>query len=326
MDKTKGRAANTVLVTGGAGFIGSHICDELRARDYSVKNFDIWANPMQDIRNPWAILEATKDVDAIMHLAAEPFIPYGGQDPTLFVETNINGTLNVLNAAAERKLRILVWSSSEIYGTQQPSQTRARFIQDVLGMDEYHPTLPHSIYAVTKLAADRLAYTFHKEKDLPVTIVRQFNCYGPRETQPYVIPSIIEQVDRSRVIILGNIEAERDFTYVTDAARAGVDLLECEEAIGEVVNVGSGTTRSISEILDDIWHIMRPGEDITLHQRSADRMRPYDVDRLLCDSRKLEGLIDWRPKIEWEKGLEKTVKYYKENGSWSYRHKRGESK
>ncbi len=272
---------------------------------------------MQDIRNPWAVISAMEDVDIVMHLAAEPFIPYGNQDPTLFVETNINGTLNVLNAAAKTKARVVVWSSSEIYGTQ----IKNAFMKHK-GMDESHPTLPHSTYAVTKLAADRLAFTFSKEHDLPVTILRQFNCYGPNETQPYVIPEIIQQLFESNKLLLGNIQAERDFTYVTEAARAAVDLLECESAIGEVVNVGTGTTTSILDVADLLSAIMRPDEPITVNDREPDRMRPYDVDRLLCDPGKLESLIGWKPSMELEEGLEKTVAWYRENG-WKFRHQRG---
>lgn len=300
-----------ILVTGGAGFLGSHVAEELRTRGYSVKIFDIWANPMQDIRNPWAVLEAVKDVDAVMHLAAEPYIPYGGQDPTLFVETNINGSLNVLNACVQRDLRILVWSSSEVYGTSKTDK-----------MDEDHPTLPHSTYAVTKLAADRLAFTFHKEHKLPVTILRQFNCYGPNETQPYVIPEIIQQLSRYRTIHLGRIDVERDFTYAPDAARAAVDLLECEEAIGEVVNVGTGQTHSIKSIAELLWDIMAQG-DVEIHSEEPDRMRPYDVDRLLCNPGKMHSLIGWTPKGDLRDGLEETVAWYREHG-WTFRHGRGD--
>lgn len=301
---------NKILVTGGAGFLGSHVCNELRARGYCVKIFDIWENPMQDIRNPWAVIHAMEEVDAVMHLAAEPYIPYGSQDPTLFVETNINGTLNILNAAVKYNLRLVTWSSSEVYGTAQSKEP----------MGEDHPTLPHSTYAVTKLAADRLAFTFNKEHDLPVTILRQFNCYGPNETQPYIIPTIIEQLDKDQELHLGNVHAERDFTFAPDAARAAVDLLECEKAMGEVVNVGTGRTWSIQSIAQMLMKIMDKSSAGLIIEES--RMRPYDVDRLLCDPRKLESLIGWTPSTEFEEGLKKTVTWYRENG-WMYRHQRG---
>jgi len=307
----RGLKLRKILVTGGVGFLGSHVCDELKARGYLVKVFDIWANPMQDIRNPWAVINAMEEVDAVMHLAAEPFIPYGSQDPTLFVETNINGPLNILNAANKYNLRVVTWSSSEVYGTARSREP----------MNEDHHTLPHSTYAVTKLAAARLAFTFPKEHALPVTILRQFNCYGPNETQPYVIPTIIEQLDKAPELHLGNVWAERDFTFAPDAARAAVDLLKCEEAIGEVVNVGTGETNSIQDIAYALWEIMRKDDQVKIHKEQQDRMRPYDVDRLLCDASKLVSLIGWKPSTELEEGLEKTVAWYREHG-WTFRHQR----
>ncbi|GAG20023.1 unnamed protein product, partial [marine sediment metagenome] len=252
----------------------------LEKRGYDVYNFDIYSNPVQDIRDPWAVMDAVREVDVVLHLAAEPFIPYGYHNPKLFVETNILGTLNILLACKRYDIKRLVhWSSSEVYGT---NQGRVKLFSKNTTMDESHPTLPHSTYAVTKLAADRLCYTFFREHKVPVVILRQFNSYGPRETQPYVIPEIIEQLAKSPELSLGNIHAQRDFTYVEDSARAGVDLLECDDAVGEVVNVGSGRAWAIEKIAFMLSEIMRPGEHVKINVDEA-KLRPYDVDVLRCD-------------------------------------------
>lgn len=296
-----------VLVTGSAGFIGSHIVDELRARKYKVKGFDIHTSNIEDICNPFAVMDAMEGCDAVMHLAAEPYIPYCYQNPRKFFETNANGTLNVLMAAKRKKVkRVVYWSSSEIYGSAQK-----------LPMGEDHPLNPHSTYAVSKLAGDRLCYTFFKEHGLPVTILRQFNCYGPRETQPYVIPEIISQLHKGKTLRLGNVNACRDFTYVEDAASAGVDVLEHKEANGEVINVGSGRTRSIKEIADAIGEVMLMEPDIRVDK---DKLRPYDVDVLICDNAKMEKLTGWTPTTGFHDGLVQTVKFFVKNSyRWDYR-------
>ena len=300
-----------VVVTGSAGFIGSHVCDELRRRGYVVRDFDIWTNPQQDVRDPWAVMDALNGADAVLHLAAEPYIPYCYQNPKLFFETNANGTLNVLMAAKRFGIgRVIYWSTSEVYGTAQRNP-----------MDESHPLNPHSTYAVSKLAADRLCLTFYKEHSVPVVILRQFNCYGPRETQPYVIPEIIKQLAIGPNLTLGNVDAERDFTYVEDAARAAVDLMECEEAIGEVVNIGTGVCWRIEDIATQLGKTM--GYDEVSIRTDVARLRPFDVDRLVCDSAKLRRLIGWKPSIGLEAGLQKTADWFRGNGGkWDFRRNR----
>jgi nucleoside-diphosphate-sugar epimerase len=243
----------------------------------------------------------------LIHLAAEPYIPYCYQNPALFFETNATGTLNVLMAAKRHGLkRVLHYSSSEIYGTAQQKL-----------MNENHPLNPHSTYAVSKLAGDRLCWTFHKEHKLPVTIIRQFNCFGPRETQPYVIPEIIRQLSKGTKLKLGNLEACRDFTYVADAARACIDLMECDQSIGEVVNIGTSQTRSIREIAHEIGKAMKKIPDIEVEES---RLRPYDVDVLQCDYRKLHSLTRWEPTTSFTEGIKRTVKFFKSNRNrWDYR-------
>lgn len=304
-----------VVVTGGSGFIGSHIIKELRLRGYSPANFDIWANPRHDVRNPWAVMDYFKGASAVMHLAAEPYIPYGYQNPELFIDTNITGTMIVLNAVRRLNIdRLLVWSSSEIYGTCQTHRDEVR------GMDETHPLNPHSTYAVTKLAQDRLAFSAWKEHKLPVIIVRQFNCYGPNETQPYIVPTLIEQRSQYEHFNLGNVEAKRDFTYVEDAARAGVDLLENSEAVGEIFNVGTGKAYSVRDIASKISQIFDP-KFIAPINIDAYKLRPHDVDLLICDPTKMRLLTGWKPKVNLDEGLKKTVEWYNNHGGWDYRNK-----
>jgi len=224
---------------------------------------------------------------------------------------NARGTLNVLLASRACKVkRVIYWSTSEVYGTAQTEK-----------MSESHPLNPHSTYAVSKLAADRLCYTFWREHKVPVTILRQFNCYGPRETWPYVIPRIIEQLYSGYVAKLGNMLAERDFTFAEDAARAGVDLMECDEAIGETVNAGTGVAWPICDILGIIKHLMgKTGDGSVNWEIDPSLLRPFDVDRLVCDFSKLNRLTGWMPQTPFHKGLDKTIEWFREHGGkWDYR-------
>lgn len=269
-----------VLVTGSDGFLASHLLKELEARGYSVRRFDIYSNPFEDIRDPWAVMRAVKGCKKIIHTCASPYIPACYTDPYSFFDVNAVGTLNLLLAAKQCDVeRIIYYSSSEIYGTAQQEK-----------MDESHPLNPQSTYAVSKLAGDRLCSTFYKEHDVPIIIQRQFNCYGEDEKQKYVIPIIIEQLSKGSTLHLGNINAQRDFTYAGDAARASVDLLECEDAVGEVVNVGSGKMWGIDKIAYMVGDIMGVEPKIVIDK---DRLRPFDVDRLICDYSKMNKLTGW---------------------------------
>lgn len=299
-----------VLCTGSSGFIGSHVIDELNKRGYNIVTFDIWDNLKQDIRNPKAVMSAMKGCDFVLTLAAYPYIPFGYIHPYKFFETNANGTLNVLEAAKKNETRVVYTSTSEVYGTAQ---------DPLKAMDENHRIHPHSTYALAKYAGDGLCFTYHKEHDVDETVVRMFNNYGPRETWRYVIPEIIDQLHKSSILHLGNIYAERDFLYVKDGARALVDVMECDNLNGEVVNCGSGVTHSIQSIAFTLGEIMRPGEEVTIKVDDW-RLRPYDVDRLLCDNTKIRRLIGWSPETEFYDGLVKTVKFFRENGNkWDYR-------
>jgi dTDP-glucose 4,6-dehydratase len=313
-----------VLVTGGAGFIGSSLVRELLKEGANVvvyDNFlygdkcnlvDVEENHIQtengDVLS-WKIYDVIKrhDVQYVFHLAAEPYIPHCYDNPEKFFDVNVKGTMNVLMACKTFGVkRILHFSSSEVYGTAQYTP-----------MDENHPTLPLSNYAVSKLAADRLCFVFHHEHNIPVIILRPFNSYGPRETQPYVIPEIISQLCRGNTAKLGNIKAKRDFTYVEDTAKAAIAAMKSDIPNGEVVNVGSNKAYSIEELTYLVGKLVGY-EDIEIKIDSS-RLRPIDVNVLQCDYSKIKKYTDWEPVITIEDGLKRTIDWYKENGKrWSW--------
>jgi len=299
-----------VLLTGSDGFIASHVSDELKRRGYTVIPFDNYSNIEQDIRNPRMVEAYMENADYCLHMAACPYIPFGYSHPNEFFETNANGTQNVLNAAKKTGTRVIYTSTSEVYGTAEDPN---------LPMSETHRINPHSTYAVAKYAGDGLCRTYHHEHRVDVTVVRMFNNFGPKETWRYVIPEIIEQLSRGPVLSLGNVYSERDFTYVVDGARALVDVMECSELDGEVVNCGTGETWSILTIAEMLGEIMRPGEDVKI-KIDEKRLRPFDVDRLICDASKLRQYTGWEPKVCFRDGLERTVEWFKGNGGkWDFR-------
>ncbi len=313
---------SNVLVTGGAGFIGSSLVRQLEKRNYNIFVLDNLVAGTQDnlkgtkssliegdIRNRELMREIMKiyDIDYCFHLAAEPYIPKGYQYPEKMFQTNTVGTLRVLEACKiARVKKIIYYSTSEVYGTAQ-----------CLPMDEKHPTCPHSIYALSKLAGDRMCYILWKERKIPVIVVRQFNCFGPREAQPYVIPEIISQFARGNELHLGNIYARRDFTYVDDATEAGIKIMVTPGYEGSIVNIGYGKNWSIKEIATEIAKIMGKEDwSIIVEKR---KLRPFDVDELLCDNtlfNKLTGGTNFR---SFREGLQLTVDWYNRHGKkWSW--------
>jgi dTDP-glucose 4,6-dehydratase len=307
-----------VLVTGGAGFIGSTLVRELLKRKAKVVVYDNFLygdrSNLTEIEDQveivngdvlsWKIYSAIKDykVDYVFHLAAEPYIPHCYDNPEKFFDVNTKGTINVLMACKTLGVkRIMHFSSSEVYGSAKYTP-----------MDENHSTLPLSTYAVSKLAADRLCFVFHKEHDIPVIILRPFNAYGPRETQPYVIPEIITQLSKGKSLKLGNIKAERDFTYVDDTARGAVDVLESEIPEGEVVNLGSNRVYSVEKLANLIGELM--GHEQVKIEIEKSRLRPIDVDLLQCDYSKAKEYAGWEPKIDIKEGLKRTIEWYMTKG------------
>ena len=306
-----------ILVTGGAGFIGSEVVSQLIAEKYHVTVFDNFSSGKKqylpknkknltvingDIRDEQLVKKIVKDQESIIHLAALPFIPDSYYYPADFFSVNTIGSVNMLwNAIKSKSVEMCIQiSTSEVYGS-------AQFVP----MDENHPTAPHSTYAVSKLAADRAAFTLHKENGFPVVVIRPFNSYGPRYTEPYIIPEIINQIlNGSRELSLGNISASRDFTYVSDTVAAILKSLVEKKAIGEIINVGSGIEITIRDLVTKIAKVSKKKIKIKYDES---RERPYDVNRLICNNIKARNLLKWNPKIKIEKGLNLTYKWAVKN-------------
>ena len=302
-----------ILVTGGCGFIGSEIVKQLSLLGANVTIIDNLSSGkekyIQDLSNVKlitadlldddAIKSVVKDKEYIINNAALPFIPDSYYFPKKFFDVNVNATISLaLSVIKEKKAKRFVHiSSSEIYGT-------ARYTP----MDENHQTTPQSTYAVSKLAGERVIFTMYKEHNLPAVIIRPFNCFGPNITQPYIIPEIIRQIENGDVIKLGNLNAKRDLTYVTDTARGIILSLVKEGVIGEVINIGSQRSFSIKELVSLISEIM--GKKVSI-EIDPSRFRPYDVDTLICNYERATKLLGWKPEIAVKEGLEKTVEWAK---------------
>ena len=303
------------LVTGADGFIGSHLTEMLISNEYQVRalsqynSFNNWgwleevenSDKLEvisgDIRDPHYCKLITKDVDVIFHLAALIAIPYSYIAPDSYVDTNIKGILNICQAARENgNIRVIHTSTSEVYGT-------AKYVP----IDENHPMQPQSPYSATKIASDAMAMSFYNAFNLPVTIARPFNTYGPRQSARAVIPTIITQIaNGEKEIKLGDIAPTRDFNYVDDTCRGFIDLAECDESIGQTVNIGSNFEISIGDTLNLIKELM--GSDVQFIS-DKERIRPLksEVFRLWCDNSKIERLTGFRSEIDIREGLKRTV-------------------
>ena len=306
-----------VLVTGGAGFIGSEVVSQLLTNGYFVTILDNFSSGKKqylpksnkklkiirgDIRDKKSVKKAVADQEAVIHLAALPFIPDSFYYPGDFFDVNTNGSVNMLwNSIKSRSVEKFVQiSTSEVYGSAQ-----------TVPMDENHPTTPHSTYAVSKLAGDRATFTLHKENGFPAVIIRPFNSYGPRFTEPYIIPEIMNQIlNGSKQITLGNVKASRDFTYVQDTASAIIKSIIEKKANGEIINVGSGTEISILGLAKKILKIAKKKTKIKYDES---RERPYDVDRLNCNNKKAKKILKWSPKISMDEGLSETFSWATKN-------------
>ena len=310
----------TALITGADGFIGSHLTEMLVARGYQVKalsqynSFNNWGwledvnckDQIEvltgDIRDPHYCKHITKDVDVIFHLAALIAIPYSYIAPDSYVDTNIKGTLNICQAAKENgNIRVIHTSTSEVYGTAQ-----------YVPIDEKHPLQPQLPYSATKIAADAMAMSFYNAFELPVTIARPFNTYGPRQSARAVIPTIITQIaNRVKEIKLGDLTPTRDFNYVEDTCRGFIALAEENKTTGETINIGSNFEISIGDTLNMIKEIMQSDvEFITDEQRI--RPEKSEVFRLWCDNAKIEKLTGFKPQVDIRQGLQKTIEWITE--------------
>lgn len=312
-----------ILVTGSDGFIGSHLTEELVKAGYQVKafvyynSFNTWgwldtlpSDVMKnveifqgDVRDPNGVKEAMKGTAAVFHLAALIAIPFSYHSPDTYVDTNIKGTLNILQAAREQDLeRVLVTSTSEVYGTAQ-----------YVPMDEKHPFQGQSPYSATKIGADRLAESFYRSFQLPVSIVRPFNNFGPRQSARAVIPTIITQLLAGKEKIhLGSLTPTRDFNYVKDTVNGFIKIYESEKTIGEEINIATQHEISIGELAEELIRQINPNAKIVCDE---ERLRPEksEVNRLLGSNKKIKELTDWKPVYSFEEGLSETISFFKDN-------------
>lgn len=313
-----------VLVSGGAGFVGSTLVRVLTSAGFEVtvvdsllhgrrKNVDGVGSGVRFIEADVLDEEALEAVFAetrpefVYHAVGDTFVPTAYELPRRFFRINLEGTLNVLLAAARWDIqRMLYISSTEVYG-----------ISERQPMDEQTPLNPANTYAVSKLAADRLCHTFVHEHRVPVIIARIFNTFGPRETLPYVIPEIIRQLHRGPELLMGDVDAHRDFTFVEDTARALMSLLHSDLPDGEAFNIGSGTSRSVRELVSICAGIMgRSDYRIVQDER---RLRRREIQEFRADSSVLRAATGWAPSVSVEDGLRRTIDWFRENGSrWSY--------
>lgn len=314
-----------ILITGSDGFIGSHLAEELIRRGHDVRAFvfynsfnswgwleqsdsyiktslDIFAG---DIRDPHGVKEAMKGCDIVFHLAALIAIPYSYHSPDSYIDTNVKGTLNIVQAARELGVQKIVHTStSEVYGT-------ARFVP----ITEEHPLQGQSPYSASKIGADQIAMSFHASFNTPVAIVRPFNTYGPRQSARAVIPSIITQViSGKRTIKLGSLHPTRDFNFIMDTVEGFIAVAESDRSVGEVINIGSNFEVSIGDTVQLIAEIM--GVEIRIETDDI-RLRPdnSEVERLWADNRKALEFTGWQPHyggIEgFRRGLTKTIEWFK---------------
>jgi len=265
-----------------------------------LEKLDIFSG---DIRDPHGVSKACEKVDVIFHLAALIGIPFSYHSPDCYVDTNIKGTLNVLQAARSHRVkRVVHTSTSEVYGTAQ-----------YVPIDEKHPVNPQSPYAATKSAADDLAMSFYKSFDLPVTILRPFNTFGPRQSARAIIPTILSQIySKQKIIKLGNLNATRDLNYITNTVDAFIALAQNDKCVGKVFNTGSSKEISVGELTRLIMEITKKKLKIeTVSQRF--RPKKSEVERLLCDYHRIQDVCGWKPKVSLERGLELTCQWVKNN-------------
>lgn len=310
-----------VLVTGADGFIGSHLVEALLEAGCKVRafvyynSFNSWGwldtfSPdllkridvfTGDIRDPNGVRQAMKDIDVVFHLAALIAIPFSYHSPDSYVDTNIKGTLNVLQAAKDlRTEKILVTSTSEVYGTAQ-----------YVPIDEKHPYQGQSPYSASKIGADRMAESFYRSFEMPIVIVRPFNTYGPRQSARAVIPTIMTQLLVGKTEIkLGSLAPTRDFNFVKDTVAGFLAIARSDKTVGEEINIATEEEISIGELGQELINQINPNAKIVCDDI---RLRPEksEVERLLGANKKIRSLTDWQPKYDLKKGLAETIKWFK---------------
>lgn len=315
-----------ILVTGADGFIGSHVVETLVGEGHDVRAFVYynsfghhgWLDSVDervqkavevvagDIRDPGGVREAMQGCDVVLHLAALIAIPFSYHAPDAYVDTNIKGTLNVLQAARQLATeRVVITSTSEVYGS-------ALYVP----IDEKHPLQGQSPYSATKIGADQLALSFFRSFDLPVSVIRPFNTYGPRQSSRAVIPTVLTQIAAgAKQVKLGALTPTRDFTFVTDTARGFLAVAESDEALGEVTNVGSGFEISIGDMVALAAEALEVEVEVALDEQ---RLRPEksEVDRLFCDATRARSTCGWEPRYGgregFARGLVETAAWFRE--------------
>lgn len=318
--------SEVVLVTGSDGFIGSHLCERLVREGYRVRAFTYynslghrgWLDTVDpeirasiefcdgDIRDRDFVRQSLKGADAVLHLAALIAIPYSYHAPSSYIETNVTGTLNVLQGARDESVRkVVCTSTSEVYGT-------ARYVP----IDENHPLQAQSPYAASKTGADQLALSFQKSFGLPVAIARPFNAFGPRQSMRAVLPAIIMQLQQKsiRQIKLGALHPTRDFTFVEDTAGGIIAVMRSEKSVGEVINLGSNFEISIGDSARLIAAEMGLADLEILQDEQRLRPQASEVERLFACTKKADSLLDWKPEYRgaegFRKGMRKTIDWF----------------
>lgn len=313
-----------IFVTGADGFIGSHLVESLVKKGYDVKalvlynsfNYWGWLDDINesikksievvtgDIRDPFGIDNAIKDCDVVINLAALIAIPYSYSSPSSYVDTNIKGTLNILESTKKHNIQKLIHTStSEVYGSAQ-----------YIPIDEKHPNIAQSPYAATKIAADQLVLSYYRSFDTPAGIVRPFNTYGPRQSNRAIIPTTITQIlSGSKEIRLGNTHPTRDFSYIDDTVNGIIKSINSDEIIGNVINLGSGFEISINDTIKLITEII--GKDIeVISDKVRVRKKLSEVDQLLSDNTLAKKILKWEPKYSniegFKLGLQKTIEWF----------------
>ena len=311
-----------ILVTGADGFIGSHLVETLLDEGCNVRAFTYYNSfnswgwldtfPREkltnievftgDIRDPNGIRTVLKDMDIVFHLAALITIPFSYHSPDSYIDTNVKGTLNVLQACRDYNIeRVITTSTSEVYGTAQ-----------YVPINETHPLQAQSPYSASKIGADKIAESFFRSFEMPVVIARPFNTYGPRQSARAVIPTIITQLlNGKKNILLGSLHPTRDLNYVGDICKGFLALAKCNNAIGRDVNIGSGEEISIGKLVDLIKEFINPDAKI-VSEKQRERPDNSEVEQLLCDNSLIKSLTGWEPEIQLREGIIKTIEWFKD--------------
>ncbi len=310
-----------ILVTGASGFIGSHLVEYLVQKNYDVIAFDRyninndWGNLerskyindfemiLGDIRDYDSVYNVVKKSDTIFHLAALIGIPYSYISPIAYVKTNVEGTYNILESSKNLNIQnTIITSTSEIYGSAVSYP-----------ISEKHSIIGQSPYAASKISADQLALSYNLSFNLPIKIIRPFNCYGPRQSARAIIPTIISQLlSNNKNVRLGNLNTIRDLTYVTDLCDAYLKIYKSKKTTGHIVNAGTNKAYSVKDLFYKLSNQLNISKKITIDKQ---RVRPQksEITKLICDNRKIISMTNWKPKIDLDKGLKITIDWFKEN-------------